>query len=107
MRVGIALARASQADSANPGEAKLLADSARRVMERSRGDASIDTGRELPQLETIGRWILGDKDEAFKQFSVFIASNPQVLDGLEKDDSWEMKDMLADPRFAATFKSKR
>jgi TolB-like protein/tRNA A-37 threonylcarbamoyl transferase component Bud32 len=106
MRVGIALARASRADSAKPAEARLLADSARRVMERSRGDATIDTGRELPQLETIGRWILGDKDEAFKQFSVYLASNPQVLENLEQDDSWEMKDMLADPRFAATFLSK-
>ncbi|MGN6166706.1 MAG: hypothetical protein ACTHQQ_00850, partial [Solirubrobacteraceae bacterium] len=101
MRVGIALVRASQADSTNRATSKLLADSARRVMERSRGDATIDTGRELPQLEAIGRWILGDKDEAFKQFSTFLASNPQVAEDLDKDDSWEMKDMLADPRFSA------
>jgi eukaryotic-like serine/threonine-protein kinase len=95
MRMGIALARAG------------LADSARHVMEKARGDASVDTGRELPQLEAIGRLIVGDKDEAYKQFSAYLASNPQVVEGLDKDDSWETKELREDPRFAATFKPRR
>jgi len=95
MRLGIALARAG------------LADSARHVMERSRGDAEVDGGRELAQLEAVGRMILGDKDEAFKQLSVWLASNPQQLGSMNQDDSWEWKELRADPRFAATFQNKR
>lgn len=76
-------------------------------MERSRGDAAVDAGRELAQLEAVGRMVLGDRDEAFKQLSVWLASNPQQLEGLDKDDSWEFKDLREDPRFAATFKSSR
>jgi eukaryotic-like serine/threonine-protein kinase len=95
MRMAIALARAG------------LQDSARHVAERSRGDASIDAGRDLAQLEAIARNILGDKDEAFKQLSIWLASNPQQVGGLDKDDSWELKELREDPRFAATFKRKR
>ena len=92
MRMGIALARAG------------LADSARHVMERSRGDAVVDARRELAELEAIGRMIVGDKEEAFKQFSTDPASNPQDLEDLGKDDSWEFRDLLKDPRFAGTMK---
>ena len=46
-----------------------LADSARREAERSRGDATVDSGRELAQLEALARTILGDKDEAFRQLA--------------------------------------
>jgi hypothetical protein len=95
MRMAIALGRAG------------LPDSARRVAERSRGDASIDSSRELALLEAIARMIIGDKDEAFKQLSVYLASNPQQLEGLDKDDSWESKEFRSDPRFAAMFKQKR
>ena len=94
MRMGIALARAG------------MADSAVHVMERSRGDASVDAGRELAQLEAIGRTILGQKDEAFKQLSIWLASNPQQVEGLDKDDSWEFKELRDDPKFAATFHTK-
>ena len=92
MRMGIALARAG------------LADSARRVMERARGDAAVDAGRELAQLEAIGRMVVGDKEEAFKQYSAYLASNPQVLEGMDPNDSWEFKEILQDPRFAAALK---
>jgi hypothetical protein len=92
MRIGIALARAG------------LADSARHVMESSRGDATVDAGRDLLQLEAIGRILVGDKDEAFKQFSAYLASNPQRLEGMDQDDSWEAKTLREDPRFAAIFK---
>jgi hypothetical protein len=92
--MGIALARAG------------LADSARHVMERARGDGNIDAGRELAQLEAIGRMIVGDKEEAFKQFSNYLASNPQQLESLDKDESWEFKEFREDPRFAATFKKR-
>jgi eukaryotic-like serine/threonine-protein kinase len=95
MRMAIALARAG------------LPDSARRVAERSRADATVDSARELAQLEAIARMIIGDKDEAFKQFSVFLASNPQILESLERDDSWEFKELRSDPRYLALVKPKR
>jgi eukaryotic-like serine/threonine-protein kinase len=95
MRVAIALARAG------------LGDSARRVAERSRGDASVDATRDLAQLEAIALDILGDKDAAFKQLSIWLASNPQQAESMSDDDSWELKDLREDPRFAATFKPKK
>jgi hypothetical protein len=95
MRMAIALARVG------------LADSARRVAERSRGDATVDSGRELAQLEALARWIIGDKDEAFKQLSVWLASNPQQLEALDKDDSWEFKELRSDPRFTSMFQKRR
>jgi hypothetical protein len=48
MRMAVALARAG------------LADSARSVAERSRGDATVDSGRELAELEALARSVLGD-----------------------------------------------
>jgi TolB-like protein len=94
MRLGIALARAG------------LADSARHVMERSRGDATVDAGRELAQLEAVGRMIVGDKDEAFKWLSTWLASNPQIS-VLDPKDNWEFQELSQDPRFAAAFKSNK
>jgi TolB-like protein/tRNA A-37 threonylcarbamoyl transferase component Bud32/tetratricopeptide (TPR) repeat protein len=94
MRMAIALARVG------------LADSARHVAEGARGDATVDSGRELPQLEAIARWIIGDKDEAFKQLSIWLASNPQQLEALDKDDSWEFRELRKDPRFKALARSK-
>jgi len=95
MRIAIALVRAG------------LPDSARRLAERSRGDASVDSGRELLQLEAVALDILGDKEGAFKQLSIWLATNPQQADGLDKDETWELKDLREDPRYAATFKQKK
>ena len=37
----------------------------------------MDPSRDLAQIEAIALDILGDKDGAFKQFSIWLASNPQ------------------------------
>ena len=95
MRMAVALARAG------------LADSARREAERSRGDATVDSGRELAQLEALARTILGDKDEAFRQLANFVASNPEQRIGLGNDDSWEWRDLRSDPRFATILGANR
>jgi TolB-like protein/tRNA A-37 threonylcarbamoyl transferase component Bud32 len=94
MRMAVALARAG------------LADSARRVAERSRADGSMDPSRDLALIEAVALDILGDKDGAFKQISIWLASNPQQLSTLAQDDSWELKDVREDPKYAAAFKSK-
>jgi len=67
----------------------------------------VDSGRELLQLEAVALDILGDKEGAFKQLSIWLATNPQQADGLDKDETWELKDLREDPRYAATFKQKK
>ncbi|HET8833458.1 MAG TPA: hypothetical protein VFN08_01920, partial [Gemmatimonadales bacterium] len=94
MRMAVALARAD------------LGDSARRVAERSRGDASIDPSRDLAQIEAIALDVLGDKEAAFKQISIWLARNPQVVGTAGQDETWELKDLREDPKYAATFKGK-
>ena len=94
MRMAVALARAG------------LKDSARRVAERSRADGSVDPGRDLAQIEAIALDIMGDKEGAFKQISIWLASNPQQVGQLDQDDSWELKDLRTDPKYSATFKGK-
>src|SRR4029077_18211697 len=60
MYVAVALARAR------------LADSARAVAVRARADATLDPGREVAYFETVARLIMGDKDEAFRQFGAYL-----------------------------------
>jgi len=92
--VAVALARAG------------LADSARRVAERSRGDASVDPNRDLVVVEALMLDVLGDKAGAYKQYSIWLASNPQQLGTANQDEGWEFKDLREDPKYAATFRGK-
>jgi tetratricopeptide (TPR) repeat protein len=85
MRIAMALARTGNADSA------------RRVAQRSRGNASIDPERELAELEAIVYAALGDKDAAFELLSVYVASNPQQRQAVA---SWEFRPLEGDPRYA-------
>ncbi len=87
MYVAAALARAG------------LADSARAVAVGARADATLDPGREVAYFETVARLIMGDTDEAFKQFSSYLASNPQLRESLGNDDTWELRALRGDPRF--------
>jgi thioredoxin-like negative regulator of GroEL len=70
---------------------------------RSRGDAATDATRDLAYYEALVRIQLGDKDEALKLLSTYVAANPQRRDGIAKDDSWTMRDLRSDPRFATLF----
>jgi TolB-like protein len=78
-----------------------LADSARAVALRARADPTLDPGREVAYFETIARLIMGDKDEALRQFSAYLASNPQLRESFAKDDTWELRPLRGDPRFIA------
>lgn len=86
MRVAMLLARAG------------LTDSARRLTARSLGSPDIDPERELAELGAIVYTILGDKDEAFKQLSSYLASNPQQRQAVA---SWEFRGLESDPRYVA------
>jgi serine/threonine-protein kinase len=87
MLVAMALARAG------------LADSARRVAERARADASVDPTRDLAQLEAAVRLVIGDKDEALRLLTTYIAANPQVRAAMAKDETWWWRDLRNDPRW--------
>jgi eukaryotic-like serine/threonine-protein kinase len=89
MLVAMALARAG------------LKDSASRVAERARADATLDTTRELDQLEAIVRLMLGQPDEAIRMLSTYLAANPQNREAMAKDETWWLRDLRKDPRFRA------
>jgi TolB-like protein len=80
-----------------------LPDSARAVLVRSRGDASVDATRDLAYYEALVRIQLGDKDEAFRLLSTYVAANPQRRSGIAKDETWMMRDLRSDPRFVTAF----
>jgi len=87
MMVAMALARAG------------LPDSARRVLERGRADASVDPTRDLASIEASARMMLGDKDEALRLLTTYVAANPQVRSAMAKDETWWFKDLRTDPRW--------
>jgi tetratricopeptide (TPR) repeat protein len=89
MRVAIALARAG------------LDDSARSLAGRSGGDPSIDSNRNLAELGSHLYMILGDNEKAVEQLSIFIAANPGQREAMLKDESWQLRELRADPRYKA------
>ena len=102
MIVAVVIARAA----ATSGNAALR-DSAQAVIARSRGDAKIDPTRDLAQWEAVAQTILGNKDQAFRQLSLFVASNPQQRASLGKEELWWFRDLQSDPRWAALAGTRR
>jgi tetratricopeptide (TPR) repeat protein len=80
-----------------------LPDSARSLMAHSRGDATIDATHDLAYYEAGVRTQLGDKDEAFRLLSTYVAANPQRRAGVANDDTWMIRDLRSDPRFVTLF----
>jgi eukaryotic-like serine/threonine-protein kinase len=76
-----------------------LADSARRVLERSRGNADIDPGKELLGYEAFVRVMLGDKDEALRLLSEYFTANPSHREGFRENVHWWWRPIQNDPRF--------
>ncbi len=91
MIMGLILARAGQPDSA------------RSLMSRSRGDATIDATHDLAYYEALVRVQLGDKDEAFRLLSTYVAANPQRRAGIANDQGWMIRELRSDPRFVTVF----
>jgi len=89
MLVAMALARAG------------LKDSARAIAVRSRADATVDPPRELVNFEAIVQTMLGDKDEAFRLLTTYLATNPQQRSAMARDESWWLRDLHGDPRWTA------
>jgi TolB-like protein len=80
-----------------------MPDSARSLAAGSRGDVSIDPTHDLAYYEAIVRAQLGERDEAFRLLSTYVAANPHMRSGLSKDQSWTLRDLRSDPRYTTIF----
>ena len=80
-----------------------LADSARRVLERSRGTPDIDPRRELEGDEAIARVFLHDYDQAVRLLQSYLAANPDHRKGFATNTSlwWKDPKLQAHPGFKA------
>ena len=76
-----------------------MVDSARSVLKRSRGDATVDPSRDLLIDEAVVRVILGDRDEALKLLKLYLVANPGHRKGMANTQSWWWRDLKNDPRY--------
>jgi serine/threonine-protein kinase len=81
-------------------------DSARAVALRARADASVDPSRDLVYLEVALRSILGDRDEAIRLLTLYLATNPQERASLANDRTWWFAGVRDDPRFKALVRTR-
>jgi hypothetical protein len=78
-----------------------LSDSARSVAVAARGNPQVDPAGDLTYLETLVRAQLGDKDEAIKLLTKYLAANPQQRAFTSGDESWWFDPIADDPRYKA------
>jgi serine/threonine-protein kinase len=100
MLVGAALARAS-------AQAPALADSARRVVRRSEGDAVVDPARDLVHIGAFAHAILGDAGEAVRLLKAYFAADPERAATLRDDPGWWFRSIAGDPGFQALVQATR
>ncbi len=90
--VAAVLARASQGKGP-------LSDSARRVIKRAEGDATIDPTRQLALFSAIAYSLLGDKTDAIRMLKDYFAVNPQRVSAYAVDPGWQFKELVDEPAF--------
>jgi len=78
-----------------------LADSARAVAARSRGNPQVDPAAELVELEAGVHALVGDKADAIKLLTRFYANNPQQRPFAKNNESWWWKSIRDDPQYKA------
>ena len=78
-----------------------LADSARHVLDRSKGNAEVDPQKELLGYEAFVRVMLGDKDEALRLLDEYLVANPKHREGFRQIVHWWWRPIQDDPRFKA------
>ena len=88
--VGAVIARAA---AQNPA----LADSARRVVQRSQGDGTIDQPRELAMYGAVAMTILNDGDAAMRYLGAYLAGSPQAAASLRDDPGWWFRPLAGRP----------
>ena len=92
MLVAMVIARAAQTNQS-------LADSARRVIKRSEGDATIDATRDLALYGAMAAATLGDRAEAVRLLKAYLAVNPQKIASFRDEPGWQFRDLTADPAY--------
>ena len=75
-----------------------LADSARHVAQRARGDAIVDPTRDLAMLEAFVYTVLGDKAKAVGALETYIAANPDRRQAVAQS-GWWFRSLESDPGF--------
>jgi hypothetical protein len=78
-----------------------LTDSARQVAKRARAGPDIDPTLDLAWDEAYVHVLLGDKDEALRALTSFLAANPERRAALAKESSWWLRDLEDDVRYKA------
>jgi serine/threonine-protein kinase len=77
-----------------------LKDSAGRVLERARGDLSVDPDRELLTVEAFLRDQMGQRDMALALLKEYLVAHPEHRSGLASPrGSWWWRGLRSDPRF--------
>jgi TolB-like protein len=74
-------------------------DSAKKVLERARGNPQLDPERELVSYEAFIRAQMGDVDTALDLIKQYLAAKPEHREGLAQSQSWWWRNIKTDPRF--------
>ena len=100
MWTAAALARASAKAPDGSARQQLLADSARALSRRSLGDATVEAPRGLAYFGAYVSTILGDRDDAIRRLSAYIAVDPSTrASSLRADPTWMFRRLEDEPAF--------
>ena len=80
-----------------------LKDSARRVIERSKGNAEIDPTRDLALIGAFAYALIGDnedKDKAIELLKLYILANERFRDGFRNEVGWQFRSLQDRPSFS-------
>jgi serine/threonine-protein kinase len=81
-----------------------LKDSARHVIEKSRGGADVDPTMDLLYDAAFVYTLIGDKDDAIQSLKRNLVANPSRAASFATDPGWWFRDLESDPRFQALTK---
>jgi eukaryotic-like serine/threonine-protein kinase len=76
-----------------------LPDSARRLVQRSRGNSEIDPTRDLIYAAAFVNTLLGDTTAAIEALKTYLVANPEKRASLAQDPSWWFRPLENSPRF--------
>ena len=78
-----------------------LRDSAHRVLERNRADATIDPTGDLVGYEALARAHFGDKETAIRLLQRYVAEHPEHRAGFTGARGWWWEPLRSDPRWSS------
>ncbi|HKW40419.1 MAG TPA: hypothetical protein VJN39_04155, partial [Gemmatimonadales bacterium] len=78
-----------------------LKDSARHVLERTRGSSDLDPEREILGFQAAVYTMLGDKETALRLLGEYLVANPRHREGFRRHVHWWWRSLQEEPRFKA------